>query len=93
MREKSETAFRTMYKAILEPESLDIKTKELMAIVAAVSRLCEHCLHHHVPLAHKNGATREEILETLDVAVLMGGGPAHAFSKIALKLYDEAAAN
>jgi alkylhydroperoxidase/carboxymuconolactone decarboxylase family protein YurZ len=36
-------------------------------------------------------ATREEILETLDVAVLMGGGPAHAFSKIVLKLYDEAA--
>ncbi len=92
MRQESENAFRSMYRASLEPGVLDVKTKELMAIVAAVSRLCEHCLHHHVPLAVRAGATRDEVLETLDIAVLMGGGPAHAFSKIVLKLYDEAAA-
>jgi len=80
-----------MYRASLEPGVLDVKTKELMAVVAAVSRLCEHCLHHHVPLAVKAGASREEMQETLDVAVLMGGGPAHAFSQIVMKLYDQAA--
>jgi len=80
-----------MYRQALVPGTLDVKTKELMAIVAAVSRLCEHCLHHHVPLAVKAGATREEIQETLDVAVLMGGGPAHAFSQIVMKLYDQTA--
>ncbi|MDP7028991.1 MAG: carboxymuconolactone decarboxylase family protein [Phycisphaerales bacterium] len=91
MRAASEKAFRTMYHAVLEPGTLDVKTKELMAIVAAVSRLCEHCLHHHVPLAVKAGASREELLESLDVAVLMGGGPAHAFSKVAIRIFDDAA--
>ena len=92
MRPNSENAFRTMYKATLEPGALDVRTKELMAIVAAVSRLCEHCLHHHVPLAMRAGATREEVLEAMDIAVLMGGGPAHAFSKVVLKIWDDAAA-
>ena len=93
MRIETEDAFRTMYKSALEPGELDIKTKELMSIVAAVSRLCEHCLHPHVALALQHGASREELLETLDIAVLMGGGPAHAFSKIVLKIYDQAAAS
>ena len=47
MRIETEDAFRTMYKSALEPGELDIKTKELMSIVAAVSRLCEHCLCHY----------------------------------------------
>lgn len=44
-----------MYKSVLEPGELDVKTKELISIVAAVSRLCEHCLHHHV---HSHSNTR-----------------------------------
>lgn len=91
MRNETESAFRTMYKAATEPGALDIKTKELMSVVAAVSRLCEHCLHHHVPLALKHGASREEMLEAMDIAVLMGGGPAHAYSQVAMKIFDKAA--
>jgi AhpD family alkylhydroperoxidase len=50
------------------PRVLDPKTNELVAIAAAAALLCDHCLKAHIGSARTNGATWEEILDTILVA-------------------------
>jgi AhpD family alkylhydroperoxidase len=48
---------------------LDAKTRELIALAVAVTRQCDGCITTHVDAAFKHGASREEIVEALGVAV------------------------
>lgn len=57
---------------------LSHKTKELIALGISIAVRCEGCISSHLDDALNAGATREEIVETIGVAVLMGGGPAAA---------------
>ncbi len=54
---------------------LDKKTKELIALALGVAARCDGCLGFHTQTLVKLGATRQEIVETLGMAVYMGGGP------------------
>ena len=67
---------------------LSKKHKELMALAISIVTKCEPCIEWHVQQAHLAGATDEEIYETIDVAIEMGGGPAAAYSRFALNALD-----
>jgi len=82
------SAFKSLHTASLAPAALDLKTKELIALACGISRLCEGCVVHHVKAAKAAGATLEEIHDTLDVCVLMGGGPASVFGRKALDAWN-----
>jgi AhpD family alkylhydroperoxidase len=62
------------YKETYRPSVLDRKTKELVAISASLAAKCQGCLEGHIKKALKFGATREEISET--IAIAMGVGAA-----------------
>jgi AhpD family alkylhydroperoxidase len=49
--------------------ALDRKTKELIAIAASLAMNCQGCLDGHIKKALKDGATREEISETIAVTL------------------------
>ncbi|MGB7180756.1 MAG: carboxymuconolactone decarboxylase family protein [Burkholderiaceae bacterium] len=68
--------FGALHKAATAAGTLDGKTKELIALAIAVSARCDGCIAFHTHDALKAGANRQEITEALEVAVLMGGGPA-----------------
>jgi AhpD family alkylhydroperoxidase len=68
---------------------LEPKTKELIAIAISVAVRCDGCIASHTKAAEKNGASREEVLETLSMAVLMGGGPSVVYAAQALDAYDQ----
>jgi len=51
-----------------EPHSLDRKTAELVAIGAAAALRCEHCLEAHMHRARSEGASLDEIMDTLLIA-------------------------
>jgi AhpD family alkylhydroperoxidase len=59
--------------------------KELMAVAIAVNSGCEDCILYHVNAALKHGADEAELIEALDVAVEMGGGPAIMYASKALE--------
>ncbi len=61
-----------------KPGALSTKVKELISIALSVKAHCPYCIAAHVYNAIKEGATRQEILESAFVAGLMGGGPAIA---------------
>lgn len=50
------------------PRVLDPKVIELVAIAAATALLCDHCLRAHIGSARANGATWDEILDTILIA-------------------------
>ncbi len=65
-------AYRVLYKEIyLTPErrAIDPKVQELISIAAAMVAKCEGCLDGHIKKALKLGATKEEISETMCIAV------------------------
>ena len=57
------------YKETYKPSVLDRKTKELIAIGASLTAKCQGCLEGHVKKALKFGATREEISESIAIAI------------------------
>ncbi len=69
--------------------ALPKKSKELIALGAAVTAHCDWCIAYHVKGALDAGASKEEILETGWVAVLMGGGPALMYFQGVLKALSD----
>ena len=57
------------YKATYGKTQLDIKTKEFVAIAAALTSGCKGCLEGHLKKAKKEGATSEEISEVIAVTL------------------------
>ena len=82
-------AFAALSEAASSPGALNEKTKELIALAIAVVERCDECITIHVEEALKTGATRQEIIEALGVAVLMGGGPAVMYATHALTALTE----
>ncbi|MGY6551282.1 MAG: carboxymuconolactone decarboxylase family protein [Erythrobacter sp.] len=82
-------AFREMGTAAHEGGALDAKTKELLAVAISVAVRCDPCITFHVEGARKHGATREELAETIGLAVYMGAGPSAMYAAQALEAYDQ----
>ncbi len=83
------TGFARLHKKAVEDGALSGKTKELMALAISVAVRCEGCIAYHVHDAVQAGATRAELLETLAVALFMGGGPASIYAAHALDAIDQ----
>lgn len=62
--------------------------KELIALGISIVINCESCMEWHIGEALKAGASEKEIIETIEVAIEMGGGPATVFSRFALKALE-----
>lgn len=57
---------------ISRPASLDPKTAELIAVAAAAGAGADSCLKVHMGAALKEGASRDELLDTLLIAAMIG---------------------
>ncbi|EZH73137.1 AhpD family alkylhydroperoxidase [Aquimarina sp. EL_43] len=53
--------------------ALNVKTKELLGLVASVVLRCDDCVRYHLETCHKEGLTKEEVVESLSIATLVGG--------------------
>jgi len=82
-------AFSALAKAALEPKALDVKTKELVALAIAVAIRCDGCVAFHAEAAVKHGATRDEVMETMGMAVYMGAGPSVMYAAQAVEAFDQ----
>ncbi|WP_380674341.1 carboxymuconolactone decarboxylase family protein [Salinigranum sp. GCM10025319] len=61
-------------------DAIDHKTKELMSLAIGVVVRCDHCILWHTDAALEAGATHEEVVDALKIAVVMGGGPAMTYA-------------
>ncbi len=79
--------YRGLSEAGAKTNLLGAKTRELIALAVAVTRQCDGCIVVHTDAAVKQGATREEIIEALGVAVTVNAGASLIFSARALDAF------
>ncbi|MDO1514111.1 carboxymuconolactone decarboxylase family protein [Maribacter confluentis] len=53
--------------------ALDVKTKELLGLVASTVLRCDDCVKYHLESSYNEGVSKEEVMETLGIATLIGG--------------------
>lgn len=82
-------AFSSMASAAGASGALDAKTKELIALAVSVSVRCDDCVAFHAKAAVQGGATREEVMETLGMAIYMGAGPSVMYASHALAAFTQ----
>lgn len=82
-------AFTALHTASTAKGSLSTKTKELIALGIAITVRCDGCIAFHVHDSLDSGASSQEILETIGVAVMMGGGPSVVYGCEAMEALDQ----
>ncbi len=53
--------------------ALDVKTKELLGLTASAVLRCDDCIKYHLQTSFKLGTSKEEVMEALSIATLVGG--------------------
>jgi len=53
--------------------ALDVKTKEMLGLVASMVLRCDDCISYHVAQCQGAGVTREEFFEVFSVGLVVGG--------------------
>jgi AhpD family alkylhydroperoxidase len=81
--------FSAMAQAATKDAVLDKKTKELIALAIGVAAHCDGCVGFHSEAPVKLGASREDVAETLGMAIYMGGGPALMYVAEAIAAYEQ----
>ena len=81
--------FSALAQAASAEGALDKKTKELIALAIGVSTRCDGCIGFHSEALVKLGASREEVEETLGMAIYMGGGPSLMYAADAMLAYEQ----
>jgi AhpD family alkylhydroperoxidase len=81
-------AFQDFAKQAFRPGALEKRAKEMIAIAISIVVKCEPCIEHHVREALQEGATEQQIVEAIEVAFEMGGGPATVQARFALEAME-----
>jgi AhpD family alkylhydroperoxidase len=52
---------------------LDVKTKEMLGLVSSAVLRCDDCIKYHLGKCFEVGIKRDEMLEIMQVALIVGG--------------------
>jgi ribonuclease HI len=69
--------------------ALPAKTKELMGLVASMVLRCNDCIFYHIDRSIQEGATREELHESFNIALIVGGSIVIPHLRYAFDIMDE----
>ncbi len=83
---KTYRSFVAMEQQAFSDGQLPRVEKELIATAISVVINCEPCMEWHISEALRLGASEEKVMEAIDVAFEMGGGPATASARFAMKV-------
>jgi AhpD family alkylhydroperoxidase len=72
-----------------EKGTLDVKTKELMGLVASTVLRCNDCITYHVIRCVQEGASDAEFFEALNVALVVGGSITIPHLRRAVDILDQ----
>jgi AhpD family alkylhydroperoxidase len=82
-------AYTTFRKAVYQDGALSKKVKRLIALAAGMQAGCTRCIQGQTRDAIEAGATKEEVLEAVSVAIVMGGTAVSAESWRVMKVLEE----
>ncbi len=83
------SGFARLHRKAVEDGALPAKVKEMMALAISIAVDCDGCIAYHVHDAVQAGASRQELMETIGVALLMGGGPGSIYAAHAMDAIEQ----
>jgi AhpD family alkylhydroperoxidase len=69
--------------------ALDVKTKELLGLVASMVLRCDDCIKYHLGKSHELGVSTEEMYEVFAVANIVGGTIVVPHTRRAAEYWEE----
>lgn len=69
--------------------ALDVKTKELMGLVASIVLRCDDCITYHVIRCVQEGVADAEFFEAVNVALIVGGSITIPHIRRAVEILDQ----
>jgi ribonuclease HI len=69
--------------------ALNAKTKELMGLVASMVLRCNDCIFYHIDRSIQEGASRQELMESFNIALIVGGSIVIPHLRYAFQIMDE----
>ena len=69
--------------------ALPAKTKELMGLVASMVLRCNDCIFYHIDRSIQEGATRDELHESFNIALIVGGSIVIPHLRYAFDIMDD----
>lgn len=81
--------FNALSKGAMKAGVVSELNKELIALAIGVAGHCDGCIGFHAKKLVRLGASRGQVMETLAVAVYMGGGPSLMYAADAVHAFEE----
>jgi AhpD family alkylhydroperoxidase len=75
---------------VYQPGALDVKTKELLGLVASLVLRCDDCITYHIDRCLQEGISSDELEEALTIGLIVGGSITIPHLRRALETWDEA---
>jgi len=69
--------------------ALDVKTKEMLGLVASLVLRCDDCISYHVAQCKQAGVQRDEFFEVFSVGLVVGGSIVIPHLRRAVDLLDQ----
>ena len=69
--------------------ALNVKTKELLGLVASMVLRCDDCIKYHLGKCHAEGVSTAEVFEVFAIANLVGGSICIPHTRRAVEYWDE----
>jgi len=69
--------------------ALDVKTKEMMGLMASMVLRCDDCIRYHLIKCQENGVNTDELFEIFGIANLVGGSIVIPHTRRALEFWEE----
>ncbi len=69
--------------------ALNAKTKELMGLVASMVLRCNDCIFYHIDRSIQEGASRQELMESFNIALIVGGSIVIPHLRYAFEVMDD----
>jgi AhpD family alkylhydroperoxidase len=69
--------------------ALDVKTKEMLGLVASMVLRCDDCIKYHLGQSHELGVTTQELYEVFAVANIVGGTIVIPHTRRAAEYWEE----
>lgn len=73
-----------------QPGALDVRTKELLGLVASLVLRCDDCVTYHIDRCLQEGVSSEQLEEALNIGLIVGGSITIPHLRRALQTWDEA---
>ena len=81
-------AYVAMHHANAASTRLDARTRELIALAVSVTLRCDGCINAPTDAAFKAGASKEDIVDALGVAMMVNAGAAMVYSARTIDAFD-----